>query len=118
MVRGSRRFRLTGPGAFEAVFRSGRRREGTYLQMVSVAKARECGRTGFVIGRKALPLAVDRNRVRRMLRVMLQSARPKIDGYDVIVRLKRGAPRAEFPLIVTEAERLLASLAAQQHRTQ
>jgi hypothetical protein len=48
----------------------------------------------------------------------LQSARPKIDGYDVIVRLKRGAPRAEFPLIVTEAERLLASLAAQQHRTQ
>ena len=112
MVRGGRRFRLTGSGAFETVFRSGRRREGAYLQVVSVAAARECGRAGFVIGRKALPLAVDRNRVRRMLRVVLRNARPAIDGYDVIVRLKRGAPRAEFPSIAVEAARLLATLAA------
>ncbi len=113
MVRGSRRFRLTGPSAFETVFRSGSRREGAYLQVVSVAAARECGRAGFVIGRKAFPLAVDRNRVRRMLRVVLQKARPSIKGYDVIVRLKRGAPRAEFPAIVAEAGRLLETLAAQ-----
>ena len=33
------------------------------------------GRTGIVIGRKALPLAVDRNRVRRLLRVRLDAAR-------------------------------------------
>ena len=117
MVPGSRRFRLTGPGAFETLFRSGRRREGAYLQIVSVAAARECGRAGFVIGRKALPLAVDRNRVRRMLRVVLRNARPAIDGYDVIVRLKRGAPRALFPAIVAEAARLLATLAA-EHRPQ
>lgn len=113
MVRGSRRFRLTGPGAFETVFRNGRRREGAYLQMVSVAAARDCGRAGFVIGRKALPLAVDRNRVRRMLRVVLRDAQPMIKGHDVIVRLKRGAPRAEFRAIVAEAVRLLASIPAQ-----
>jgi len=117
MLRGSRRFRLTGPGAFETVFRRGRRREGAYLQMVSVAATRDCGRAGFVIGRKALPLAVDRNRVRRMLRVVLRNARPAIDAYDVIVRLKRGAPRALFPSVVAEAARLLATLAA-QHPTQ
>jgi ribonuclease P protein component len=116
MVREGRRFRLTGPGAFETVFRSGRRREGAYLQMVSVIAARESGRTGFVIGKKALPLAVDRNRVRRMLRVILRDARPAIAGLDVIVRLKRGAPRAEFALIATEAARLIATLAA-QHRS-
>ena len=113
MVRGSRRFRLTGTGAFEGIFRSGRRREGEYVQLVSTAAARASGRVGFVIGRKALPLAVDRNRVRRMLRVALQQARPAIDRFDLIVRLKRGAPRAEFPRILREATELLAAIASE-----
>jgi len=110
MVRGTRRYRLTGTGAFERVFRSGRRSEGEYVQLVSAAAASACGRVGFVIGRKALPLAVDRNRVRRMLRVALQRARPAIDRFDLIVRLKRGAPRADFPRILSEATALLAAV--------
>ena len=80
------------------------------MQLISVTAAHACGRAGFVIGRKALPLAVDRNRVRRMLRVVLRQAQPTIAGHDVIVRLKRGAPRADFPLIVVEAARLLATI--------
>ena len=110
MVRASRRHRLTGTGAFETVFRTGRRSEGQYLQLVSVAAARASGRVGFVIGRKALPRAVDRNRVRRMLRVVLRDARPRIDGLDVIVRVKRAIPKSEFPLVVVEAMRMLATL--------
>jgi ribonuclease P protein component len=70
------------------------------------------GRVGFVIGKKALPLAVDRNRVRRMLREAVRAARPGIEGHDVILRLKRGCPRHEFRLIAAEAARLLAALAA------
>lgn len=106
----ARRYRLTGTGAFESIFRSGKRRDGDYVQIISVAATQACGRVGFVIGRKALPLAVDRNRVRRMLRVVLRRARPDIAGQDLIVRLKRGAPRSEFRLIVADAERLLASV--------
>ena len=111
MVRANRRRRLTGPGAFEAVFRAGRRCEGDYLQVVSTAAQRPCGRVGFVIGKKALPRAVDRNRVRRMLRVVLRDARPTLDRLDLIVRIKRGVPREAFPLIVAEAGRMLACLA-------
>ena len=114
MVRGTRRFRLTGTGAFERVFRNGRRREGEFLQLVATMAERECGRVGFVIGRKALPLAVDRNRVRRMLRVALRQARPAIDRFDLIVRLKRGAPRAEFPRILREAAALLVAVASEK----
>jgi len=114
MVGESRRCPLTGAGAFETVFRRGLRRDGDYVQLISVTAAHACGRAGFVIGRKALPLAVDRNRVRRMLRVVLRQAQPAIAGLDVIVRLKRGAPRAEFPLIVAEAARLLATIGARR----
>ena len=111
MLRGSRRYRLTGTGAFDTVFRTGRRREGEFLQMICAAAAREHGRIGIVIGKKALPLAVDRNRVRRMLRVCVRNARPGIDGYDLVVRLKKGAPRTAFRSIATEAARLLAAIA-------
>jgi len=113
MASARRRCVLTGPGEFEAVFRVGRRREGEFVQLVSATAARECGRVGFVIGKKALPRAVDRNRVRRMLRVVLTESRDAIGGLDVIVRIKRGAPRAEFASMVAEATRLLASLAPQ-----
>jgi len=41
---------------------------------------------------------------------VLRQAQPTIAGHDVIVRLKRGAPRADFPLIVVEAARLLATI--------
>ena len=112
MLRGSRRYRLTGMGAFEAVLRSGRRSEGQFLQLISVAAARDIGRTGIVVGRKALPLAVDRNRVRRLLRVRLHEARPAIERYDLVLRLKKRIARREFTLIAAEAARLLAAIAA------
>ena len=114
MIRESRRSPLAGAAAFEAVLRSGRRRDGDYLQVIAMAAARDRGRAGFVIGRKALPRAVDRNRIRRMLRVALREACPAIDAYDLIVRLKRRAPRADFPLLVTEVVQLLGDLAPRQ----
>lgn len=114
MVPGSsRRRQLTGTGAFEAVLRGGHRRDGEYLEIIAMPATRELGRVGMVIGRKALSRAVDRNRIRRMLRVVLRQARPAIGGYDLIVRLKRGVPRHRFPLIVADAARLIAGVALQ-----
>jgi ribonuclease P protein component len=101
-------------GAFEEVFRTGRRSEGEFLQLVSVPAARSCGRVGFVIGSKTLPRAVDRNRVRRMLRVVLREERPAIGRLDLIVRVKRPAPRSEFARIVAEARRMLAALPSER----
>jgi ribonuclease P protein component len=110
MPEGNRRFRLTGTGAFEAVFRAGVRRDGRFLQLVSAPATRDVGRVGIVIGRKALPLAVDRNRVRRLLRVRLDASRPAIERYDLVLRLKSRVPREEFTLIAEEARQMLRSL--------
>ncbi len=92
------------------MFRTGQRREGAYLQLAFAPACVAPGRVGFVIGKKALPLAVDRNRVRRMLRPVVQAARPRIEAYDLIVRLKKGCPRTTFPVLALEAARLLAAL--------
>jgi len=95
------------------LFTAGRRRDGDYLQLVAAAASKPPGRLGLVVPKKALPLAVDRNRVRRILRAAQQAARPAVLDYDVILRLKRGCPRAEFRQVAAEATRLLATLVAQ-----
>ena len=81
--------------------------------MVAAPAERSPGRVGYVIGGKAIPRAVDRNRLRRRLREMLRAARPAIEIYDVIVRVKRAvatsdirAAAAEGPVLV---EKLLAA---------
>ena len=70
------------------------------------------GRTGFVVGRKALPRAVDRNRFKRRLRVALRRARPAIEAYDLVVRLKRPAPGPELAAAVEEAEGMIGLVCA------
>lgn len=104
-------FRLTGQGAFEAVFRSGRRVEGLYLQLVVAPAAASGGRLGYVIGRKVSTRAVDRNRIRRKLREVERSLRTVLARYDVIVRVKRARTRAEQDAAAQEAACLLARLA-------
>ncbi len=106
----SRRYVLRGAGAFEAVFRSGRRFDGRYLQLIATAAANPPGRAGFVVGRKVLPRAVDRNRLKRCVREMLRAARPRLEAVDLIVRLKRPLSPAEVPAAVAEAKALLGAV--------
>jgi ribonuclease P protein component len=107
---GNSRYRLRGVGAFEAVFRTGTRHDARYLQLIAAPAAQPPGRVGYVIGRKVMPRAVDRNRLRRCLREMLRAARPALEAFDVILRVKRSVARTEIDLVLGEAQRLLARL--------
>lgn len=110
MAGAARRRCLTGTGAFDRVFRGGVRRDGEFVQLVFIETEHASGRAGLVVGRHALPLAVDRNRLRRVLRETLRRAGPAIEGYDVILRLKKRVLRRELPLVAAEAARLVAAL--------
>jgi ribonuclease P protein component len=107
-----RRYRLTGVGAFEAIFRAGRRHEGRFVQLIAAPADAEVGRTGFVVGRKVLRRAVDRNRFKRLVRDLFRESRPRMAHLDVIVRLKRPPRREEIGIAASEVAVLLASLAA------
>lgn len=105
-----RAYRLTGAGAYDAVFRGGERSEGHYVQVIAAPAATGVGRAGYVIGRKTLPRAVDRNFLRRRFRESVRALRPALDGFDVILRLKRAADRSEQQAAALEAAQLLAAL--------
>jgi ribonuclease P protein component len=61
--------------------------------------------------------AVARNRVRRVLRVVVDEARPGAEAFDLILRLKRGCTRAEVAAVAAEARALLAALVADELRS-
>lgn len=66
------------------------------------------GRVGYVIGRKAMPRAVDRNRLRRRLRERVRAARPDVERYDIILRVRRNVARDDIAAAVDESRTLLA----------
>ena len=103
--------RLTGHGAFETVLRHGRRIEGLYVQLIVAKAPATGGRTGYIIGRKVAPRAVDRNRIRRKLREAVRAQAGAIDDHDVVLRVTRASSRAEQDAAALEAARLLAELA-------
>lgn len=104
------RYRLRGAGAFETVFKTGVRHDGRLLQLIAAPAAQSPGRVGYVIGRKMIRRAVDRNRLRRRLRERVRKARPAIEAFDIILRVKAVLARRDIPAAANESAALLERL--------
>ena len=102
---------MRGVGAFESVFELGVRHDAHFLQLIAAPAAQDPGRVGYVISRKAMPRAVDRNRLRRRLRENVRAVRPAIERYDIILRVRKSVRSDEIPRAVTESRELLARIA-------
>jgi ribonuclease P protein component len=104
------RHRLRGASEFGDIFRSGRRLDGPFLQVIVRRATGTAGRLGFVVSSKLLARAVDRNRVRRVVREAVRLRRPQIEAYDLIVRLRRAPSRLRGRELYQEISMLLDSL--------
>lgn len=73
------------------------------------------GRVGFIIGKKQLASAVDRNYLRRLLREAVRQRRPALDAFDIILRLRIPCSPATLSKLSLEAAELLDSLTEIRH---
>ena len=105
-------YRLRGARAFEAVFRGGTRFDGCFLQLIAAPAAGTPGRVGYVIARRAIPRAVDRNRLRRRLREAVRVARPALTRFDLILRVRGAIARRDIGAAAAEGRELIARVAA------
>lgn len=81
------------------------------MQLIVAAGDAPPSRAGFVISRKALRRAVDRNRLRRQVRAMLVAQAAEASApFDVVVRVKPPLARSDLAAAADEARRLVARL--------
>ena len=77
---------LRGRILFERVSRKGKRFHSEYLQLRIYKNNLGFNRAGFIIPKKAVRLAVDRNRIRRLLKESFRTMPHEIEqGYDIVV---------------------------------
>ena len=97
------------------MFQAGRRLDGAHLQLLASPAERSAGRVGFVIGKKQLASAVDRNYLRRLLREAVRQRRPALDAFDIVLRLRTPCSPAALSALLCEATELLGNLVETHH---
>lgn len=73
---------------FEAVLRSGSRLASRNFVLRAAPNNAPHARLGIIAGKKAAPRAVDRNRVKRLIREVFRATVPGLGSYDITVQLR------------------------------
>lgn len=102
--------RLTKPAQFEAVLASGRRSGGRCFLVRVIPNEGVGSRLGLIVGKKVAPRAVDRNRVKRLIRIVHRQMAADLDALDVVVQLRDSPRRRNNETLFKELQELLRGL--------
>ena len=80
------------------------------------ANALPGSRMGVIVGKKVAARAVDRNRIKRLVRETFRHSRDSFAGNDLVVLARRCPPRNGWRGVRVELAALFAQLAAQQRQ--
>jgi ribonuclease P protein component len=84
----SRSSRLTSAADFQPVFQDNFRISDDCFTILVARKKGRCARLGFAIARKQLKRAVDRNRVKRLVRESFRKKLEDLPNHDVVVMVR------------------------------
>jgi ribonuclease P protein component len=108
----SRLHRFAQRGSFGPVLRSSRKLRGR-LTVLHVAAGRPSrSRMGLALTRRLVPLSVDRNLVKRIVREAFRRHRLKASGFDCVLTLRGRFERNQAAAIALEAAELFTRAAA------
>ena len=102
--------RIKNKKDFDAVFKKGKARNGSFLFMKSLPSSRGYPRFGFIVAAKFAPKAVTRNKIRRLLSDIIQANRlPNMPSCDTVVVVTKKIPMdissvgADFVAVLRQA---------------
>lgn len=89
--------RLNHPREFKQVFAKGQRKSDPCFTLITHGNDYGHPRLGLVAARKSLRRAVDRNRLKRMVRESFRENRRQLPNLDIVVMLRTAAGRKSRP---------------------
>lgn len=103
--------RLLDASAFQAVFRDGRRSPGAFLRLHFLASGTSAApRLGLAVPKKAVPLSVERNRIKRQCRECFRQRRDLPPG-DYVLVAQPGAGGLDNAALRCAIDQLFSGLA-------
>jgi ribonuclease P protein component len=100
------------PAEFQAALGAGRRLHEPPLTAAVSANGIAHARLGLAIAARAVPRAVDRNRIKRQARETFRRRAAELPAVDVVILARPAAARAPAPVLRLALERLWLKVAA------
>jgi len=85
-----KKHRLLVPSDYQRVFKQGCRQRGGLFSLNVCANGENCARLGLAIAKRYIPLSVERNRIRRVVRESFRHYQSHLKGKDIVISA-RGA---------------------------
>lgn len=92
--------RLNKPADYQELFASGRRTGDRLFSIITRHNTLTNARLGLAISKKNVPLAVRRNRLKRIIRESFRRHQTELEGLDVMVMVKRQINNTNDDIII------------------
>lgn len=98
--------RLRTPADFKRVYSSGRRMSHEFFTVTAQPNELERARLGMAVAVRAMGCAVERNRVRRLIRESFRLHQALVPPLDIVIGVRPAARGADAALLRSSLERL------------
>lgn len=106
----SKRYRLITASDYRQVFIKPKKVSTPELNILYVKNDQLTSRLGLAIAKKQLPLAVDRNRVKRLIRESFRKHRPQLNSLDIVVMARKSLLNMDNTRVRQQLDKLWSQL--------
>ncbi len=94
---------------YEEIFGKSKRLSTEHFNILCAPNSLGYPRLGLVVGKKAVPGAVERNRIKRVLREVFRLNKSLFGSMDVVFVARKGSEKLDYSLAKTEIEKTVGS---------
>jgi ribonuclease P protein component len=99
--------RLLSSADFSRIFKTGRRRSDAWFTVIAAQGTGASSRLGLAVSRKVSRSAVQRNRIKRVVRESFRKHTADLPALDIVVMARPGAAGCENSVLATSIDALL-----------